>query len=115
MVYQYAVQNELSEQVVRTMVFLVLISANIFLTLVNRSFYYSVITTLAYKNKLVPLIIGITVVMVGLMMWIQPVNKFFEFDVLNSVQISIALGAGFFSVIWFEIVKGIRRNQKLSL
>jgi P-type Ca2+ transporter type 2C len=115
LVYQYAVQNEMSEQVVRTMVFLVLISANIFLTLVNRSFYYSVITTLAYKNKLVPLIILITVVMVGLMMWIQPVNRFFEFDVLNSMQISIALGAGFVSVIWFEIVKGIRRNKKVSL
>ncbi len=39
--YQYAVYNGYNEALTRTLVFIVLIAANIFLTLSNRSFYYS--------------------------------------------------------------------------
>ena len=42
-VYQYSVINGYSEELTRTMTFTVLIGANIFLTLVNRSFYYSIL------------------------------------------------------------------------
>ena len=52
-VYQLAVLKGFSEPHTRTMVFTTLISANIFLTLVNRSFYYSIFTTSRYKNNLV--------------------------------------------------------------
>ena len=55
--YQYAVQQGFSEAHTRIMVFTTLIAANIFLTLVNRSFYYSIFTTMRYKNNLVLLII----------------------------------------------------------
>src|SRR5690606_17688496 len=48
--YQFAILNGFDESVVRTMVFSVLISANIFLTLINRSFFYSMLTTLYYKT-----------------------------------------------------------------
>src|SRR5690606_29944020 len=41
-IYQYSVINGYSEELTRTMVFTVLITANIFLTLINRSFYYSI-------------------------------------------------------------------------
>ncbi len=59
-VYQYAVMNGYGETLTRTMVFSVLIAANIFLTLINRSFYYSILTTLKYKNNMVLYIILIT-------------------------------------------------------
>ena len=49
-VYQYSVQNAQNEQLTRSMVFTTLIIANIFLTLVNRSFYYSIFTTMKYKT-----------------------------------------------------------------
>lgn len=42
-IYQYAVHQGLNEPITRTMVFTVLIAANIVLTLVNRSFYYSIL------------------------------------------------------------------------
>ena len=45
LIYQYSVRQGFSESTTRTMVFTVLIAANILLTLVNRSFYYSIITT----------------------------------------------------------------------
>jgi Ca2+-transporting ATPase len=108
-VYQYAVNQNFSESHTRTMVFLVLITANIFLTLVNRSFYYSVFTTLKYKNNLVLLIISITVLLTGLMLFVQPITSFFEFEKLNFNQILLSIGAGFVAVMWFELVKLYQR------
>jgi Ca2+-transporting ATPase len=49
-VYQYATINGYNEALTRSMVFATLIAANVFLTLVNRSFYYSIFTTLRYKT-----------------------------------------------------------------
>jgi Ca2+-transporting ATPase len=112
-IYQYAVQEGSSEAVTRTMVFTTLISANVFLTLVNRSFYYSVITTASYRNKLVPLIIVITISITGLLLYADPLTRFFEFQRLSWIELSIAISAGFFSVIWFEVIKWLNRNGRL--
>jgi P-type Ca2+ transporter type 2C len=108
--YQYAVSQGYDEALTRTMVFTTLIAANIFLTLVNRSFYYSVFTTLAYKNNLVPLIIGITILISGLLLFVPPLTRFFQFERLSSSQLFISIGIGFVSVIWYELVKGMKRN-----
>lgn len=108
--YQYAVGQGYDEALTRTMVFTTLITANIFLTLVNRSFYYSVFTTLAYKNNLVPLIIGVTVLISGLLLFVPPLTRFFEFERLNLSQLLICMAIGFASVIWYELVKGLKRS-----
>lgn len=110
-VYQYAVFEGYNESVTRTMVFMVLISSNIFLTLVNRSFYYSIWTTLKYKNNLVPLIIGITLILSALLLFVPPLTRFFQFETLNTNQLSIVVIAGMISVLWYEIVKGIKRAK----
>ena len=107
--YQYAVFAGLHEAATRTMVFTVLIAANIFLTLVNRSFFYSVITTLLYKNNLVLLIIGLTIFITAMLLYIPPLASFFSFEPLNLQQMLISVGIGFVSVIWFEAIKGWRR------
>jgi Ca2+-transporting ATPase len=109
--YQYAVVQGYNEAVTRTMVFIVLISANVFLTFVNRSFYYSVITTLAYKNKLIPLVVGVTVVITALLLFVKPFNHFFQFEQLESSLILISVVIGLVSVIWFEAVKWLKRKM----
>ncbi len=110
LIYQYSVNQGFSEALTRTMVFTVLISANIFLTLVNRSFYYSIITTLKFKNNLVLLIISITIVISGLFIYVEPLAGFFEFERLNLSQLFISVGIGFASVIWYEIIKWRKRK-----
>ena len=109
-VYQLAVCYGFSESITRTMVFLNLVTANVFLTLVNRSFYYSIFTTLKYKNNLVLIIIGITIAITGLLLYIRPLTKFFQFEHLNITQLTIAIVVGFVSVIWYELVKLEKRN-----
>ena len=108
-IYQYSVYHGYDEALTRTMTFTVLISANIFLTLINRSFYYSILTTLKYKNDLVLFIIFITVAIVGLLLSVKPLTAFFEFETMNLLQLSICVTIGFVSVIWFEIVKLLKR------
>lgn len=110
-VYQYSVINGYDEALTRTMTFTVLITANIFLTLINRSFYYSILTTLKYKNNMVLLIIFITITIVGLILTLKPLTTFFEFDTLNGLQLLTCIIIGFISVIWFEIVKLIKRAK----
>ena len=113
-IYQYAVQHSFNEAITRTMVFTVLISANIFLTLVNRSFFYSFFTTLKYKNNLVLLIISITIAMTMVLIYIKPLALFFKFEYLSFMQLLISVAAGFLSVIWFEAVKWKKRNKVLT-
>lgn len=110
-VYQFAVHKGFNEAVTRTMVFVVLITANVFLTLVNRSFYFSIFTTLQYKNNLVGIIIAITIAISSLLLFIQPLTIFFEFETLNMKQLLICFCAGFISVIWYEIVKIWKRSR----
>jgi Ca2+-transporting ATPase len=49
---------------------------------------------------------------VGLIFYIKPLTSFFEFETLNLFQLCICVGIGFVSVIWFEIVKWIKRSSK---
>lgn len=112
-IYQYAVFHGFSESITRTMVFTVLITANIFLTLVNRSFYYSIFATLRYKNNLVLLIILITITISVLLLFVKPVTRFFQFDTLNLSQLFISIGTGFLFVIWYEIIKLQKRIKDI--
>ena len=110
-VYQYAVGQGFGEAITRTMVFMVLVVANIFLTLVNRSFYFSLFTTLKYKNNLVGLIIGITIALAALLLFVPPLTDFFEFNTLSANQLLVSLFAGSISVLWYEAVKWGKRTK----
>lgn len=107
--YQLAVQHGYGEQLTRAMVFTCLITANVLLTLVNRSFYYSLFTTIKYKNNLVFLIIIATVLISGAILYIRPLTAFFGFQQLNLVQLPLSIAIGFLSVIWYEFVKWKKR------
>ena len=107
--YQYALYMSHDESTTRTIVFTTLISSNIFLTLSNRSFYYSIFTTLFYKNNLIPIVIGITILITALTIYIKPISTFFEFSALGINQILISISIGFVFVIWYELVKIYKR------
>ncbi|MFV8366139.1 cation-translocating P-type ATPase [Flavobacterium sp. XS1P27] len=110
-VYQYCVTENCSESVTRTVVFLTLIASNIFLTLTNRSFYYSIFTTLRYKNNLVPMIIGATILITVLLLFVPLFAHFFEFERVTGFQICLSILVGFVSVLWIEIYKLFKRRK----
>ena len=110
-VYQIAVNNGANEAITLTMVFTALITANIMLTFVNRSFIHSIFETFKYKNNLVPIMIGITIGITLLLLFVPPFTKFFGFERLGLNQIGISVGIGMISVLWYEIVKFWKRNK----
>jgi Ca2+-transporting ATPase len=109
-VYQYCLTEGLNENQTRTSIFLTLITSNIFLTLENRSFYYSIFTTIRYKNNLVLLIIGITILITSILLFVPVFSNFFLFENISFLQIALCILVGFISIIWIEIYKIFRRK-----
>lgn len=112
LLYQYAVSRHADLATTRSMVFTALIFANVILTLVNRSFYYSVFTTLGYKNNLVVLIISITIMLLMGSLYIAPLSRFFGFTRLELPVLLISGGTGVLSVLWYELVKWRQRGLR---
>jgi Ca2+-transporting ATPase len=116
-IYQLAVSYGYTQPVTTAMIFLTLITANIVLTLSNRSFIYSIFTTIQYKNKLIPILLAVTVALVVALFSIPLLRSFFHFDIVSMSQIITCMGIGTASVAWFEGYKWIKRvasNAKRS-
>lgn len=101
-----------SEAFVRTIVYTTLIFSNLFLTLVNRSFHYSVLTTLRYRNPLIPLILIISLVILFLSIYVHPVQRVFEFEEIAPDKIALCVLAAFVGVLWIELYKWGKRSTK---
>ena len=109
--YRLAVAQNCTEDETRTLVFICLVTANIFLTLVNRSFYYSFLKTFSYKNWLLRGIIVITLLLLGLMLSVPALRDFFRFAWSSWNHFGQAVGIGILSVLWFEIYKWQQRKK----
>lgn len=111
LVYQLTVQKGGDELTTRAMVFTTLIFANILLSLTNRSFTYSILETMRYKNKLFTLIIGLTLVLLCAILYIPTFAGFFGVVGLTIGELSMALATASISVLWFEIYKLFKRKR----
>jgi Ca2+-transporting ATPase len=107
--YRYAVDHQMEEALTRTMTFTVLIVSNIFLTLTNRSGYYSMFVTIRYKNDLIWWILAITLSLLLGMLYLKPANIFFELVPLNFTQFFISFSIGCICVLWYEFYKWGKR------
>ncbi len=100
---------------VRTVAFSTIMLANIFLTLVNRSFYYSIFKTLAYPNILVPLIIAVSTGILAAALLLPGIRSFFELGPISPQWFLYCLLTAFLSVIWVELFKWYRRKSSPAL
>jgi Ca2+-transporting ATPase len=110
-IYQYSVHLGNDENTTRAMVFSTLVFANIFLTLVNRSFYYSFIYSLKHRNNLLVLVLGLTVLLLGLILYVPAFGRFFYISPITISQIGLSAFIGAISVFWFEIWKAVKRRK----
>lgn len=109
-IYQFSVHNHWNESITRSMVFITLITANVVLTLVNRSFYYSIWLTLRYKNSLVAVITGVSILLVLVLFAVPFLRALFSFELITFFQLMLCLTTGALSVVWFEGLKYFRRK-----
>ena len=109
--YQLAVQNGASEETTRAMVFTTLIFANVFLSLTNRSFTYSLFESFKNKNILFSLVIGATLILLFAILYILVFSNFFHISSLNLKDLGITILIAMVSVLWFEVYKWGKRNS----
>jgi len=67
---------------------------------------------------MVVIMIAITATITGLLLFVPPLTKFFQFETLDASQLLICIGIGFLSVTWYELVKiktrlSAKRNDKI--
>jgi Ca2+-transporting ATPase len=105
----YYIHHDYSEAMVRTIVYMTLIFSNLFLTLENRSFMYSIFTTIQYKNRLIPMILALSLIIPVLCLFVTPIRQIFEFEIPSLLVMFNCFAAAFIGVMWIEIYKYIRR------
>lgn len=110
----YMMERGSSEALVRTVIYTTLIFSNLFLTLVNRSFYYSVFTTFQYKNPLIPMILSISLLILFLSIYARPVQNLFKFEPLTIDQIGLCLFTAAAGVLWVEGYKWRKRQKSIN-
>ena len=101
----YSMQHQQDETTVRTSIFITLLFCNIFLTLINRSFHYSVFKTLRYKNYLIPLITGTTTLFILSLLYIPFMQKLFNLGPLSFSYLGMSIIIALISTFWIEIFK----------
>lgn len=109
-IYRYAVYNGGNEDLTRTLVFVTLVMSNIFLTLVNRSFYYSLIDSLKNKNVLIWGVIGATLALLLAIIYIPLIRNFFHLTAPTMSDAGMCLLVAGISVFWFEGYKWLKRR-----
>jgi Ca2+-transporting ATPase len=112
LMYQWGVKHQMGEDATRTLVFTTLILSNIFLTLENRSFRFSIVHTLFYQNRLLLIIIGITAILSAIILLVAPIRQFFKLDSISLSNLALCLLTALLSVIWLEVPKWIQRSKK---
>ncbi len=113
-VYQYTYQFGGNEEKTRAMVFTTLIFSNVWLSLTNRSFYYSLWSSFRNKNNLMVYVTVLTLVILFAILYIQPISLFFKVTSLNLNELGIAMLVAMLSVLWFEVYKCIKRRRKIE-
>ncbi|WP_291048719.1 cation-translocating P-type ATPase [Empedobacter sp. UBA1574] len=111
-VYQYTYQLGGNEEKTRAMVFTTLIFSNVWLSLTNRSFYYSLWSSFKNKNNLMVGVIILTLLILFAILYIKSISLFFKVSSLNLKELGMAMLVAMLSVLWFEVYKWIKRRRK---
>ena len=109
-VYYIATHTNHNMAEVRTMVFATLVMSNIFLTLVNRSFTFSFIETLKYRNPLLWLMLFLTFLILLATLYVPAIQQLFGFQRIDNAELLVCSLAAFVGVFWVEGYKLVRRT-----
>jgi len=109
--FYYLISQNHDEMYIRTMVFTALVLSNVMLTLTGRSSTETILTTIRYKNNLVPAIILLTLIILGCSLYYQPMMGIFEFESLTLTDLLVCALVAMGGVIWMEGYKWVRGDR----
>ena len=100
----YFMQHQ-DEATVRTVIFITLLFSNIFLTLVNRSFKYSIFKTLRYKNYMISVIIILGFAFVFFAVYTAAVRNLFSLQQIQFSYLAACFIVAIACTLWIELFK----------
>jgi len=104
-VFYLALKSTNSEYVARAMSFSTLIFSNLLLILSSRSTSKPIYKTIFEKNIAFWVIAFGALLFLGLSLYNRFFNEVFKFSSISIMQLLIAFGAAFLTIVWFEIIK----------
>lgn len=96
----------------RALVFTSLLTGNIFLTFVNRSFTEHFMQTIRFRNSLAKWILPGSVLLLALIHLVPPVRDIFGFDRMSMNNFLLSTVVAFISIAWYELYKLIRYGRR---
>ncbi len=110
-VFLLAQEHHLGEPTTRAMAFTALVIANLGLILANRSRSRTILATLGRRNAALWWVVGGTILLLGLVLYVPVVRDLFAFSSLSPLQLIICLAAGIISLLWFEVLKVLTEHR----
>lgn len=110
-VFTIALHSGQGELDARALSFTTLIIANLGLILTNRSWSRVILRTLRTPNAAFWWVMGGALAFLGMVLYIPFLRSLFLFDVLHPVDLVICAAAGILSILWFEVLKVMRRRE----
>lgn len=114
-IFMMALYSGQSEEEARTLAFVTLITSNISLILVNRSWTKTMVSYMYVLNKALIGVIAIAIAFLLMALYVPALQRIFHFGFMHWEDILVSVAFGIFSITWFEALKYfcIKKNIKL--
>ncbi len=113
-VFLIALKRGQGEEDARALTFTTLIIANLGLIFVNRSWSRVIVDTLRSPNAALWWVTGGALTFLGLALYVPFLRDLFHFSILHADDLVLCLGAGVTSILWFEVLKAVKRKPVFS-
>lgn len=113
-IFGFALQGR-GELEARGLAFVTLVVANLGLIFSNRFWSQNILSGLRYINKALMGIVGFTVVILGLVIYVPAIRELFRFGPLHLNDLAISLTGGAICIVWFEVVKLMTQGKRTAV
>jgi Ca2+-transporting ATPase len=100
-----------SEDAARALTFATLVVAFVMIILVNRSWTRSAFSMLLVPNAALEWVAVGAGLFLGVVLFVPFAQRLFHFAPLGALDLLLSLGAGLIGVLWFELVKLVKRHR----
>ncbi len=114
LVFFIAYRRGMDEKEVRALAYTTLVVSNLALLLANRSWERSIWETRRRKNRVLLWILAGAAALLAAVLSIPYLRGLFALSPLSPVDLAICIGSGMISVVWFEMLKLLKRNGAVS-
>ena len=113
-VFAEAISRRLPDSETRALAFVSLVTCNLLLIFVNRSFSSSLIIALRRPNSALWVVLAATAILLAVSLGVPPVRTLFAFGPMSAADFARVLVAGIATIGLLEFIKAIPLSRRLA-